>query len=411
MKGIKKLVALAVGIAMSTSLLTGCSTEGLALYRAFQKSQNITSMESKTDMSLKISAENMSPQEEQVMSQVIPLINQTNFSIFAQTNTNKDKTAAKAYVDMKMNLGQMPMNMSVWVDTDLSAKKPVFKEIIKMPEIVMAQMPKEIAGKPYMVMDLNKLNSIPGATLPDYTKLMEFSKEFQPKLVDFMNKYADQFNPNLNMIKKVGQRYLGAPYYFEKADIYELKLDDKNFKELIKYTFNNFAENKEARTFIKDYLLATIAVMGLPEQEVQNSKAEIEKAFAEFETKLPTVTAQVNAGLSVLDGIKILGDKGITIEYAINKDGYIVEEKGTIELVADLGSITKLSGQTTGAPTGVYTLTIDYSSKSSKINQEVEVKLPEINESNSFDYFDLLNQALNSVTTTTNTTVSEVKLN
>ena len=37
---IKKIVALSVGLIMSASLFTGCSTDGLALMNAFGKSQD-----------------------------------------------------------------------------------------------------------------------------------------------------------------------------------------------------------------------------------------------------------------------------------------------------------------------------------------------------------------------------------
>lgn len=394
MKGIKKLVALAVGILMSTTVLTGCSTDGMSLYSAFMKSQDIKTMEMQTDISLNISATNLSPQEEQMMAMILPVINNTKISALTKVEQNKDKTAAKVQSDIKMNIGQMPMDMSVWVDTDMAGEKPLLKEVIKMPALFTAQAPAQFTGKEYMVMDLSEMTNVPGAPVMDYKKLAEFSKEFQPKFTEFFAKYAKQYNPGFNVITKVGTQLIAQPRMLQKADIYELKLDDSTFKDLIRYTVNNFAENKEAIAFIKDYMVAVMSVMELPEGEADASTAELEKAFADFETKLPQIVQVINAGLDMIKDVKILGEKGIVIRYAVNKDGYIINEKGNIDFVIDLPSLAKLGGSTEvfeGQPTGIYTISLEFSNDTRKINGYVYIELPEVNEVNSFNYTELLN--------------------
>lgn len=394
MKGIKKLVALAVGILMSTTVLTGCSTDGMSLYSAFMKSQDIKTMEMQTDISLNISATNLSPQEEQMMAMILPAINNTKISALTKVEQNEDKTVAKVQSDLKMNIGQMPLDMSVWVDTDMSGEQPVLKEVIKMPALFTAQAPAQFAGKEYMVMDLSEMTSVPGAPVMDYKKLADFSKEFQPKFTEFFAKYAKQYNPGFNVITKVGTQLIAQPRMLQKADIYELKLDDSTFKDLIRYTVNNFAENKEAIAFIKDYMVAVMSVMELPEGEADASTAELEKAFADFETKLPQIVQVINAGLDMIKDVKILGEKGIVVKYAVNKDGYIINEKGSIEFVINLPSLAKLSGSTEvseGQPTGIYTINLEFSNDTRKINGYVYTELPEVNETNSFNYTELLN--------------------
>jgi hypothetical protein len=400
MKGIKKLVALAVGILMSTTVLTGCSTDGMALYNALMKSQDVKTMETETNLSLNISATNMSPQEEQMMAMVLPVINDTKISVLTKVNQNEDKTAAKVQSDLSMNIGQMPVDMSVWVESDISGEKPVIKEVIKMPSIFTAQAPAPFAGKEYMVMDLSEMPSTPGAPVMDYSKLTQFSKEFQPKLVEFFAKYAEQYNPGSVKITKLGQGKRITPYYYGAIDIYELKLNDKTFKELIRYTVNNFAENKEAISFIKDYMLSVMSVMGLPEQEVTAAKLQIEKAFVDFEIGLPTLIKNINDGLDKIENVKLIGDNGITVKYAVDNKGYIIYEEGNVEFVIDLPALAKLSGITTpvdGQPTGIYTINLKFSNDIRKINRLVEIELPQLNEANSFNYIDLLNIAPNTV--------------
>ena len=85
---------------MTASLFTGCSTDGLALMNAFGKSQAINSMQSKTDISVKVSGSKMSEQEEQMMGTMLPMINGTKISVLTKTNQNKDKTIAKMQGDI-----------------------------------------------------------------------------------------------------------------------------------------------------------------------------------------------------------------------------------------------------------------------------------------------------------------------
>jgi hypothetical protein len=394
MKGIKRLVALAVGILMSTTVLTGCSADGMSLYKAFMKSQDVKTMEMQTDISLNISATNMSPQEEQMMAMVLPVINGTKISALTKVNQNEDKTTARIQSDIKMNIGQMPMDMSVWVDTDMTAEKPVMKEVIKMPTLFTAQAPAPFAGKEYMVMDLSEMMSVPGTPQLDYKKLAQFAKEFQPKFMEFFTKYAEQYNPGSVKISKVGQGKRITPYYYGSIDIYELKLSDKTLKELIRYTVNNFAENKEAMAFIKEYIISVMSVMGLPEQEVTAAKLEIEKAFTGFQMGLPEMMKGINDGLDKIESVKILGENGIVVKYAVNNKGYIIYEEGNAEIVIDLPGIAKLNGITEakeGQPTGIYTINLKFSNDTRKINGLVDIEIPELNKTNSFNFTELLN--------------------
>ena len=81
-----------------------------------------------------------------------------------------------------------PINMSVWVDVDTTEDEPVINEMFTIPELLAAQLPKELQGKEYMVMNLSDMTSTPGMGQIDFKKLMSFSKEFQPKLLDFIAK-------------------------------------------------------------------------------------------------------------------------------------------------------------------------------------------------------------------------------
>jgi hypothetical protein len=187
----------------------------------------------------------------------------------------------------------------------------------------------------------------------------------------------------------------------QRATIYELKLSDKTFKDLIRYTAKNFVENKEAMKFIKEYMLFTISTIGLPEDELKVAKEEMEKSFSEMETQLPEVFNEINKGLDEIEDIKILGDKGITIRYAINNDGFIINESGYAEFVIDLATLNKTindansSIEPSDSLTGKYTIGIDFKNDIRNINGNVSVTFPEVNKTNSFTFEELMNLVTN----------------
>ena len=395
---IKKVVALSVGLIMSASLFTGCSTDGLALMNAFGKSQTINSMQSQTDISVKVSSSGMTAQEEEMMGTMLPMINGTKLSILTKTNQNKEKTIAQMQSDMSLKLGQMPdpINMSVWVDVDTTKAKPVLNEVFSIPQLLSAQLPKELQGKDYMVMNLSDMTKgAPGMPQINYKKLMSFSKEFQPKFLDFMVKYAKQFNPKTDYIKHVGSENFLENNKMQSSDTYQVKLTDKSFKDLMHYTVNNLAESTDAMNFVKEYMTSMMSVYDVTDAQNKTNQEEIDKAFDNLTTQLPQGLATLNKALDSIEDLKILGDNGITINYTVNDDGYIIKEKGNAEFVIDLPSIIKLAGNTTEVsspsnPTGIYTIGVSFNTDMTNINEKVDIVSPKVNTTNSFNYTDIM---------------------
>ncbi|MFL0198272.1 hypothetical protein ACJDU8_22305 [Clostridium sp. WILCCON 0269] len=387
MKNIKKMMALILGMMMSFLLFTGCSKDGTTLYNAINKTQKIKSSEVLSDITLNVSTDNLSKQEQQAMQTILPLVNASKLSIVTYTNQDKDNTVCQTKSDIRVT-GPTPLDMSLWVNMDTTKDKPVVNEIFRMPDILTKQLPGQFKGKDYMVMDYNDMGGVQGSPQIDYAKLAEFSKEFQPKLLQFMDDYARQFNPNFNIVSKIGTRNTNDSTITQPVSIYEVKLDDKTFKDLIHYTLNNFAENKEAMTFLKDYMTNLNSIMGLPQNQ-----ENLNETF----DQMPQMVKQLNEELAAVDNIKIIGDKGITIQYAVSHDGYIVSETGNAEFVINLPELNKLSQsdvssqqQNDQKPTGIYTIDLNFNNKYYTINGYNPVTFPALNEYNSFNYTDLL---------------------
>jgi hypothetical protein len=114
---------------------------------------------------------------------------------------------------------------------------------------------------------------------------------------------------------------------------------------------------------------------------------------AEFLIKFNTVMDQ-------LKDVTLLGDKGLDLEYAIY-NGYFIKKSGIIDLKLDVTQVNQLMNalmgkQSTSADAkGTLDMIINFSTDISEIDKPLEIQIPEINESNSFDYMDLMNLITN----------------
>jgi hypothetical protein len=291
-----------------------------------------------------------------------------------------------------MKFGDMPLDVGVWVDSSTENGNIAFKEIIKMPAMASSEM----NGKQYIVLDSSKMSGANGMGM-DFSKLTQSSQDMQKKLSELVIKNMATFDPGFELVTKKGSEYMNLPGGSKAVRFYEVKLDDKNFKDLVKYTSNNFVNNADAKSFLKDYMVTMIKASNLKEEEATAAQAEIDKSFSEFEKGLPEFTTKMNKVLDSFDGVTLVGDKGIVIDYGIDDNGYIVSEKGNIDLVFDAPKFTSvvqsLSGTSTPSKlTGVYKLGIDFNTEIFNINKSVVVNFPEVTSENSIQYQDLINQ-------------------
>lgn len=394
MKRIKKMAAIVMGIAMSATMFAGCSTEGLALYKAFSKSKNITSMESKTTMKMNISGENLSEVEKKELSQISAILNNSSITVATKANINKEKTETKTESQVGVNIPGATINLGLWSDTNISGDKPQYKYIVEIPAVLAAQLPQQYMNKQYFVMDSKDIPEMSPSDTAQYNKLTKFMLDYQPKIDSFLEGYVKQYNPSVNVISKLNSVELThTNNTVEVVDIYKIKIDDAALKELIRYTVKNFGENKEVLSFAKQFILDILPVIGLTQADIDKARNEIEKEFTNVEKMLPEAIAEIDKQLSIIDNIKILGDKGIDIKVAVNKDGYVVNQTGNIQLVIDQAAINGLLEPMTNNESslkGKYIVDLEFNNDIYNINANVEIKLPTTDSKNSITYSDIL---------------------
>lgn len=429
MKNIKKVMPLVVGVMVSALTFTGCSNNGTSLYNAINKTQAMNASEVQSDITLNISATNMASEESKTMGMIMAAINASKLSVVTDTYQNNDKTIAKAKGDIKIT-GPTTLDMGVWVNTDITKDKPVIGGVFKMPDILTSQLPSGFKGKNYMTMNYDDMNSAEGKSQVDLKKLIQFSKEFQPKLLKFSADYVKQYNTKLNIINKTDTKSINTSTGLQLVDIYELKLDDKTFKDLMHYTLTNFGDNKDAIAFLKDYMINVTSLEGLTDKEKNDAIAEINKTFAD----MPQTVTQLDKELDTLKNINIIGSKGIKIQYAVNRAGYIVNKTGSAEFIINLPELTKLSednstltkdvkqdsssvstgtngiiggadGSTaidaSNASTGIYTVNLSFNTNYSVLDEKGTITFPTLTKDNSFNYADLLKAESNQSSTNT----------
>lgn len=392
----KHVIVFMVVLSLLTIMFTGCSTDEQTFYNAVVKTTSINTMESKTDIALKFDVTGLSAEEQQSeeTQNLVKLLNNLKLTVNEKATSNTEKTSSKALIDATIDMGGMGVNTQIWVEADTTGNKPVVKEIFKLPVMAAMYLPSQYKDKEYMVYDVNEFNKLaPAGSGMDLSKTINAAKDFQENLSKFFKEYALQYNPGLELVKSKGTKVINN----ETLPVYELKLDDASFKALLKYTINDLVKNKDCANIIKDYLISISGVMN--NSDSADYKAELEKSFADFQNNLPQYTSKINNVIDKFNSVKIIGDKGIVMDYAINKDGYIVNESGSVDLVIDPKAISDVIGQlipeadsslTDDQQLGVYKIGFDYNTDIYNINKDLTIDFPVLTSQNSFSYVDLV---------------------
>ncbi len=396
MKNIKKVTALIIAMCMIIVSLSGCTAapEGKALYDAMLKTQTITSTQGDMQFAVRLDATGLNEQDKVKFEQMKAMLDGAKLSMKMKQAANADNTAAKAQADLNMSLGGINMDMGVWVDLDMNENSPKFKEVIKLPAMFTAMDPS-MAGKEYMVMDFNELlkASEVGGQVPslDYSDTMKFTKEFQEKATTFMGRYLAQYDPGFKFIADAGTRDIVTPERTVKAHIYQVKLDDKAAKKLVRYTVNNFADSKDAIDFLVEYV-KLIEKFAVSAPGAVNPAAGLDMMMADFEKEKPAMLAEFNKFMDQIENIQLVGDKGITLEYAVDENGYLVSQSGSMNFVFDLAKLESIDGPQDSIPesAGVYSVGVDFSMLSYNLNKDMTIEMPVLTPENSIDYIDML---------------------
>ncbi|TGE39694.1 cell wall-binding repeat-containing protein [Desulfosporosinus fructosivorans] len=391
MKSKTKLIWTAL-VLTALLVLPGCSQNQQVIFDAGMKMQDVNSLQQHTTMTFQLSGSDFEPEVQQQINTAAIFLNNAKLDLNSKISSNQEKTVSKAQVDMSLALQGMTIDVPMWVDSDLTGNTPKVIEILRLPQIAQATLPPQFASKEYMVMDPSEMTDSELSSI-DMLKLTEFSRNFQETEIAFLNSYAKRFNPKIDVVS-VGSQTVQTNDGPETAKIYKLKLNDAQFKDLIRYTVNNFTQDAEAMDFVKKFMYSILEISEVPDKA--NALSEFDKAFEDFEANKSQFLAEFNTIMDKLDAVTFLGDKGIELKYAIS-NGYCIQESGTVNLKVNIAQINKfvntLSEEQQNTPVeakGTLDLLINFKTDNSGINSPLEITIPEVNSNNSFNYMDLM---------------------
>ncbi len=405
----KKALSLILIFALSISLVA-CTSENADLYSAFNKMQDIKTVETKMDMNFELQAEGLGEMEAMIFNMVAEVVNGMEFSMEGKSVGNEDNTAAKAEVEMDMKVMGMEIPLKVWLDVDLETSEMEYvidmpsKEVLDMMGLNSSpEIAKLFVGKKYITYDLLEMmkmmevqadTEVEEVEEIDFEEIIAFQEEFQPKMIEFMEKIQDGFEFDLEIVKLKETKKVDG----KQTKIYELNLNDESFKKVTRKMVNYILQEEEARAFAVEFLdgyfklmQKTGSMQGISQQELKGMQEFIANMNENIDELAEEINKEFNSFMDKIKDVQIIGDDGIKITYTVS-DGYIVEEDGEMNFTIDLDQIAKLMEEDTEnemdslGMKGKINFKIGFNSKNKNINnQDIKVIMPKTTKANSVD--------------------------
>lgn len=386
----KKVSILLLIVIMSVSL-AGCKSSNVELYNAMEKMGEVTSLESETELGFQVKAEGFEESQEEIINQMITGLNDLKVVLNQKSIANKEQTKAQAEGKMGVEFGGVSMDMEVWSDVDMDGSK--MNSIIKMPAMFTSMMGPEVMNKEYIIYDIGKMMKSQDQEV-NFEEMIKLQKEIQPKIVELVKDIQKNFKLAFEIIELKEEKVVNG----EKVKVYELKLDDKALKELTKELVDTTLDNEGTRKFIVEYIDTVMNMQSfklnedLDEKEIKEEMAEVTDSL---EDNMGKFKEEFNKFMEKTKDINILGEEGISIEYTVNKAGYIVETKGILDFKIDLEQIAKTMEEKPEDMKGLLSFKIDFNTKNKNINsKDIKIKLPELNKENSIDFLELMEKQM-----------------
>ena len=384
--------------AMSTLLsgLTGCAAQNkMELLNAFEKTADIRSYENHSSFELQNVTLNSTMEEAALVEPFVSMLNGLKMDMHQKVSQNNEQTILKAQVDMAVTLQGTTEATSIWMDYNFTKTAPRMRGIIKIPASVVGMLPGTDAGKEYLVMDESLLEEAGDLTPEAYTESLESAKNFQTQMLNLIKQYAIDKDPNFVVITQLRDRTVNG----EKHKIYQLKLSDTSLKALLKYIAAEVPQDDNTKETLKEFILTALMMTGGTEFGM-----DLEDTFEKFRDGTTTFSEDLNKTLEAFDGIRMLGDKGIVIDYAVNSQGYIVSQNGIFDLYMNTQQVDDAleNLSPTGNPASnkseflnaTATFGLRFNSETSRINENIIIEFPKLTPKNSINMNDISDLAI-----------------
>ncbi|HYF74941.1 MAG TPA: copper amine oxidase N-terminal domain-containing protein [Candidatus Nitrosocosmicus sp.] len=369
--------------------LTGCSvTDKAELLNALEKSSQMTSCESYSQMRFTNVTFDTNIEDLEVFQFFIPLLDGMGLEINQKINTNKEGTKVTMQTDSKATASDISEQTTLWASIDLEQQPPLNRQIIKLPATFTASLPEDLAGKEYFVIDEDDLPEVEQGNQQEYDELANAITDFQANLIELLKEHALNKDPNFVVITQLDDKVVNG----ERLSVYQVKLDNKSLKTILRYVLSELSENEQAKEIIKE-MVVTMGTLA----EGREAGEDLQLALDTLANGDKTLKEELDIIMNALDDVTMLGSRGIEINYMINEDGYIVNQNGVFDFYMDSQEVEdafeKISEETYDGKE-IYKFTfgmaMEFNTDISSINQPVNIDFPVITEENSFDFNDFL---------------------
>lgn len=381
----KRILGILLVLTMVLSLL-GCTSPDTELYKSLEKMQEVTSLDSETELSFELNGEGFEESEELIVDQLALSLNSLKLLTKEKSLRNEEGTEAQSEAVVSVEFGGVKLDTKIWSDVNLNTGD--MKNIIQLPTMLGGLMGPEVASKDYLVYDVRKIMELEDEDV-NFDEMMELQKEFQIKIVELAKEIQKEFKPGFEIIELKEEKERAG----EKIKVYEFKLDDGTFKELVKEFIDTSLENQGTREFIVDYM--NLAMKMTPSNELNHKEIkEIQDGINDIEEnldeKVKKTQEEFHKFMGKIEDMKILGEEGVRVLYSVNSEGYIVETDGLIHLTLNFEKLAQAMEEVPLSK-GILELKINYNTRNKNINSEdIKVEFPELTGKNSMDFSEIM---------------------
>lgn len=386
-KFLSSVIALAL---LAAAILSGCNArDKLELLNALEKTAVISSFESSSQLRFTNVTFDTNIEYLLELQLLVPLFDNLSFDIKQKTVQNTEKTIVKSQSDMKIVSSELSEQFSAWSHYDFKNQPSVARQIIKLPPSVTTSLPEDLAGKEYFIMDQKDLSPEDQLDPQEYTDLLEEMKNMQAGMIQLLKEYATDKNPKFIVVNQLEDQIVNG----EKMSLYQLKLDNKSFMEVLKYALTEFSENQQVKDLLGGLILAAGSFTAGTE-----GGSDLEMAYAALTDGDASLKEEVGKIMAALKNVTLLGSRGIEVNFLISKDGYIVNQNGVFDFYINSQQIEDafeiLAGDTAYDGKEIYSFTfgmaMEFNTDISNINQDTSIAFPVITAENSFDFNDFI---------------------
>ncbi len=362
--------------------LTGCTGDELGFLSAVEKSAAMTSWRVVGEYGATMSCE--IPEEEKAymsvnMNSVLKAL--SAFKIKTDTTVLNTGDGMKGAVEYTFAAEDISFKSNVYLD--IADDK--FVETFKIPTLYRMFLPEEHENAEYMVMDLTELASfademgIPLTLNVGKQAYKAKMEKLQTALVKFQSDYAKTVKNAPSIITKKGSQYT-------------LTLNDATLKLLLKSIADTYFEEESARQLTKDAVLEVITFYRgiLPDEDLDEMEDEVSDFFDQDEWELAAGKALSDEFFAFLNKFPLLGDKGLSITYTLDRQGYITKVEGFADILIDVNAIAKATDGYVYDDAFNFKFLFSFKEEYTDVNSVKSVQLPTLTDDNSLSYVDML---------------------